>query len=279
MTPAIDDDALGAAFEACLAGRGASPADGGLAAFADGVRATAARPPVPSAALAELLATGLLTDQSRAAAAPAPAPRRRSPRMFVTLVAKFASAGLAVKSAAVAGVVVVGVSTAGFTHELPGPVQTGFDQVVTHEETAEPSTDPTPTVDPTPTADPTPSGEPTATQTPITTTTAEPSEGDQGGEQGDGDQGTVPAQKTPGGTNGLGGTVSSLAHQGGTAGGAASTLAHQRNEARRSAGATTAPTGPTTGSDDATAKAGDDDAPEEAGDDSGSGSHGGRGSH
>src|SRR5690349_367809 len=98
MTPATDDDALEAAFEAFLAGRSAPPAAEGLVAFADGVRATAARPPRPSAALAELLATGLLTDQSSVPAPRAARSRRRSTRMFLAFFAKFASAGIAAKA-------------------------------------------------------------------------------------------------------------------------------------------------------------------------------------
>jgi hypothetical protein len=134
MTPATDDDALEAAFEAFLGGRSTTTGADGLTAFADGVRATAARPPRPSAALAALLETGLLTDQSSVPAAPAATPsRRRRARMFATTAfAKFLSAGLLAKAAAATGVVAVGVVTAGSVDGLPTPAQHAFATVVSH---------------------------------------------------------------------------------------------------------------------------------------------------
>src|SRR4029453_14809885 len=64
MTTAADDSAVEDAFEALLAGRPAPEGAAGLAAFTMAVRTRATRPGRPNAALAELLATGLLTDQS-----------------------------------------------------------------------------------------------------------------------------------------------------------------------------------------------------------------------
>ena len=87
MTTAADDSADEIAFEAFLAGRPVpAEADGGfpaVTAFAGAVRATATAPGRPNAALAELLATGLLTDQSSPSTRTAPSTGkspRRSPR-------------------------------------------------------------------------------------------------------------------------------------------------------------------------------------------------------
>ena len=80
MTTAADDIAGEAAFEAFLARRPVPEEAADLAAFAGAVRATATVPGRPNAALAELLATGLLTDQSMPSARTAPSagssPRR-----------------------------------------------------------------------------------------------------------------------------------------------------------------------------------------------------------
>jgi hypothetical protein len=244
MTPVTDDDSVEKAFEAFLAGRSGDPAAEGLTAFAQGVRACAMRPPRPSAALAELLATGLLTDQSSVPAPRAARTRRRRPRMIASaLFAKIASAGLAAKAATVTGVVVVGFSTAGFTGALPASAQHAFATVVDHVTPLSAPDRETGTTEPT--------GEPAAT------TTAEPSEGDDG-ETGTANTSTVsttppslPAQQTPDHPDNFGGTVSSLAHEGETAGGAASSLAHQRNDASRSGRAATAST--TASSESATA--------------------------
>jgi hypothetical protein len=230
MTPVTDDDAVEKAFEAILTGRDADPAAEGLAAFASGVRATAARTPRPSAALADLLATGLLTDQSSVPAPRAARTRRRRPRMIASaLLAKIASAGVLAKAATVTGVVVVGLSTAGFTGALPASAQHTFATVVDHV---------TPLSAPDPgTGTAAPAGAPTrTTSTPSTPSPTTPSSATPS---------AVPVQQIPSHPDNFGGTVSSLAHQGGTAGGAASSLAHQRNDTRRSGsegtGSTSAP--------------------------------------
>ena len=132
MTTAADDSTDEIAFEAFLAGRPVpAEADGGspVAAFAGAVRATATLPGRPNAALAELLATGLLTDQSspstRTAVAAGPLPsrrtrdrRRRFAMIFPALLAKFLSAGALAQAATGDTVVVVAVTGAGATGVL-----------------------------------------------------------------------------------------------------------------------------------------------------------------
>jgi hypothetical protein len=152
MTTAADDSSEDA-FEALLAGRPVPEGAAGLAAFTEAVRTSATRPGRPSAALAELLATGLLTDQSspsaRTARSAGSPPARRSSRVrirrrtamiFPILIAKFLSAG-AVAQAATGGVVVVvaftGVGAAG---ALPAPVQDTFATVVESVTPLEPPT-------------------------------------------------------------------------------------------------------------------------------------------
>jgi hypothetical protein len=138
MTTAAGDDAVEQAFEAWLAGRPVPSAEHRLGVFADAVRASATAPGRPSAALADLLATGLLTDQSSPSAAtarsarrtPGRGRRRRLRMLGPALFAKFLSAGLAAKAATVAGVVVVGFGTAGFTGALPTHVQHSFATLV-----------------------------------------------------------------------------------------------------------------------------------------------------
>lgn len=272
MTPATDDDALEAAFEAVLAGRRVAPAAEGLVAFADGVRATAARPPRPSAALADLLATGLLTDQS---SAPAPravrSPRRSTRRMFLAFFAKFAAAGVAAKAAVVGGVVVVGVTTAGVTHELPSTFQNTWDHVTSSVEPSGATATTTPAAptegqlaDP---ADTTGTATGTATERELAggddpTVATGPS--------------AVPARQTPSG-NGMGSTVAGKVVAGSVDGERVSEMAHERNEARRSGTAASAPStdpaGPTATDD------GDDsgdDTTVTTDDRSGKGSHGSR---
>jgi hypothetical protein len=147
MTTAADDAAVEDAFEAHLAGRPvsdvAADAFPGLAAFSEAVRATATQPGRPSAALAELLVTGLLTDQSspssetaRSAGSP-PARRparvriRRRTAMFIpALFAKLLSAGAVAQAATGAGVAVVLVTGAGAVGALPDPVQNTVSSVV-----------------------------------------------------------------------------------------------------------------------------------------------------
>jgi len=147
MTTAADDAAVEDAFEAYLAGRPVSGAAAdtfpGLAAFSEAVRATATQPGRPNAALAELLATGLLTDQSSpsartATSAGSPPPRRsarvrirrRTAMIFPVLLAKFLSAGAIAQAATGAGIAVVVVAGAGAAGVLPDPVQSTVSTVV-----------------------------------------------------------------------------------------------------------------------------------------------------
>jgi hypothetical protein len=147
MTTAADDTAVQDAFEAYLAGRPVpdEAADGfrAVAAFSEAVRATATQPGRPNAALAELLATGLLTDQSspsartaRSAGAP---PSRRDTRIrnrrrfamiFPVLLAKILSAGAVAQAATGAGIVLVAVTGAGAVGVLPDPLQNTVATVV-----------------------------------------------------------------------------------------------------------------------------------------------------
>ena len=132
MTTPAADDAVEQAFEALLAGRPVPSEDGGLVAFTEAVRASATAPGRPSAALAQLLATGLLTDQPGPSTRPARTSRRRRSRMLApALFSKLAAAGLAAKAATVTGVAVVGLTTVGFTGNL-GPAQHTFATLVDH---------------------------------------------------------------------------------------------------------------------------------------------------
>ena len=143
MTTAADDSAVEDAFEALLAGRPVPEGAAGLAAFTGAVRTSATRPGRPNAALAELLATGLLTDQSspstRTARSAGSPPVRRSSRVrirrraamiFPVLIAKFLSAGAVAQAATGAGVVVVAFTGIGAAGALPAPVQDTFATVV-----------------------------------------------------------------------------------------------------------------------------------------------------
>jgi uncharacterized membrane protein YgcG len=136
MTTAADDSAVEDAFEALLAGRPVPEGAAGLAAFTEAVRASATRPGRPSAALAELLATGLLTDQSspsaRTAQSAGAPPSRRGARtrirrrfamIFPVLLAKILSAGAVAQAATGAGIVVVAVTGVGVAGVLPDPLQ------------------------------------------------------------------------------------------------------------------------------------------------------------
>jgi hypothetical protein len=137
MTTAADDSTVEDAFEACLRGRPVADEGAGLAAFAGAVRAAATRPGRPNAALAELLATGLLTDQpspsTRTARSAGSPPSRGVPRirrrrrfamLFPVLLAKFLSAGALAQAATGAGVVLVAVTGVGAAGALPDPLQT-----------------------------------------------------------------------------------------------------------------------------------------------------------
>jgi hypothetical protein len=135
MTTAADDRAVEDAFEAYLAGRPVPDGGAALASFAGAVRATATQPGRPNAALAELLATGLLADQpspptrtARSAGAPPSRGtrnrnRRRFAMFFPALLAKLLSAGAVAQATAGAGIVVVVVTGAGVVGALPDPVQ------------------------------------------------------------------------------------------------------------------------------------------------------------
>lgn len=136
MTTPADDTAVEEAFEAYLAGRPVPEQAAALAVFSEAVRATATRPGRPNAALAELLATGLLTDQSSPSARTAQSagvpPSRRAPRtrnrrrfamLFPALLAKILSAGAVAQAATGAGIVVVAVTGAGAVGVLPDPLQ------------------------------------------------------------------------------------------------------------------------------------------------------------
>src|SRR4051794_3499208 len=131
MTTAADA-AAERAFEASLAGRPVPPGAegfGALTAFTEAVRATATQPGRPNAALAELLANGLIVDQPTPSARTA-VRRRRRMWFFTAIIAKIASAGAVAQAATGAGIVLVGFTTAGATGVLPGPVQGGFEDVV-----------------------------------------------------------------------------------------------------------------------------------------------------
>lgn len=189
MTAPADDSAVEEAFEAYLAGRAVPSSGDRLASFADAVRASATEPGRPSVALADLLTTGLLTDQPGPSARTARRPRRRRSRMLApaALFTKLATAGLAAKAATVAGVAVVGLTTVGFTGNL-GPAQHGFATLVDH---ATPFTVPDPA---------------TATTQPEPSTTATTD----GGSATSGDQsGTSTAPATP---TQFGQQVSQMAH-------------------------------------------------------------------
>ena len=149
MTTAADDRATEQAFEASLAGRAVPGEAAGLAAFTSAVRGAATQPGRPSAALADLLSTGLLTDQSspstRTAPAAGPLPSRsarsRTRRRFTVivpaLIAKFLAAGAVAQAATGAGVVVVVVTGAGTAGVLPAATQETFDGLVGTNEAVE----------------------------------------------------------------------------------------------------------------------------------------------
>ena len=153
MTTAADDRTAEDAFEASLAGRPVPGEAAGLAAFTSAVRSTATQPGRPNAALAELLSTGLLTDQSspstRTAPAAGPLPSRsarsRTRRRFTVivpaLIAKFLSAGAVAQAATGATVVVVAVTGAGTVGALPDDAQETFSDLTGINETVEEPTD------------------------------------------------------------------------------------------------------------------------------------------
>ncbi|TFV61838.1 hypothetical protein E4P41_09175 [Geodermatophilus sp. DF01-2] len=133
MTTPADATAAEEAFEACLAGRPLPDGASGLAAFTDAVRASATAPGRPNAALAELLATGLLApiqEPSRGTdGRPARSSRKRHRMFLPALVVKFASAGAVAKATAGAGVALVAFTGAASADVLPEPVQTTVEEV------------------------------------------------------------------------------------------------------------------------------------------------------
>jgi hypothetical protein len=158
MTTAADDSAVEDAFEAILAGRPIPERAAGLAAFTGAVRASATEPGRPNAALAELLATGLLADQSSpsvrtarsAGSAPERRPsrvrtRRRTAMILPALIAKFLSAGAIAQAATGATVAVVAFTGVGAVGALPDPVQDTFATVVAEITPLEPPTSEEPT--------------------------------------------------------------------------------------------------------------------------------------
>jgi hypothetical protein len=147
MTTPADDAAVEDAFEAYLAGRPVPEEAADLAVFAEAVRTTATAPGRPNAALAELLATGLLTDQSspstRTARSAGTPPsrgtsrtrnRRRFAMIFPALLAKLLSAGAVAQAATGAGIVVVVATGAGATGVLGDDVQDTVTGVVASDE-------------------------------------------------------------------------------------------------------------------------------------------------
>jgi hypothetical protein len=243
MTTPADDATVEEAFEAYLAGRVVPGAGDGLAFFADAVRASAMEPGRPSAALADLLATGLLTDLSSSSARTtrsAVPGRRRRTRMFLpALLAKLASAGLVAKAATGAGLVAVGLTTVGFTGHLPDSAQHTFATVV---DSVTPLTAP----DPQTATDGTTSGGTDSSGTDSSGTDSsgtEPSGTETSGtETPDTDTpGTTPSTPTP-----FGQQVSQLAHDDsdgkpGVDGQAVSSLAHDRNQQRKGGAAAVSP--------------------------------------
>jgi hypothetical protein len=241
MTTAADDFAVEEAFEAYLAGRSVADAGAGVASFATAVRATATRPGRPNAALAELLATGLLVDQPAPSPRAAPSRRRRRLAMFFpALLAKLLSAGAVAQAATGAGIAVVVVTSAGAAGVLPGPIQETFSSIVGAETPESGSVDPT-TLDPATTTEPTDATDPTQsdeTETPATETPAIESPATESPEV------TGPDPSQP-----FGQWLNGRVEHGEVDGRRVSEWAHERNQQRRNGGAQDA---------DRTPKAGDD---------------------
>ncbi|MGY1659861.1 hypothetical protein ACI78Q_01405 [Geodermatophilus sp. SYSU D00705] len=192
MTIPADARAAEEAFEACLAGRPVPDGASGLAAFTDAVRAGATVPGRPNAALAELLATGLLTpiqEPSCGTAGPTARTSRKRPRMLLTtLAAKIASAGVLAKAAAGTGAVVVavaGATTAGALTTPPEPAPV-VETVVSDQPTD-------PTLEPTdPALEPTGSGDGTQAGTENGSGSAVPAGGEEA--QTSAEEGEIPAE-------------------------------------------------------------------------------------
>ncbi|NYJ06093.1 hypothetical protein [Petropleomorpha daqingensis] len=126
MTTAADDATVEEAFEAFLARRPVPGQGASVAAFAEAVRSSASAPGRPNAALADLLANGLLTDQPIRSARTAPRRRRRAAMFFPALLAKIVSAGAVAQAATGAGIVFVAFTGAGVAGALPDSLQHGF---------------------------------------------------------------------------------------------------------------------------------------------------------
>jgi hypothetical protein len=226
MTTAADDSAVEEAFEAYLAGR-AVPAEGAdLAAFAGAVRATAIQPGRPNAALAELLATGLLVDQPPLSVRTAK--RRRRPMWFFTAIfAKIASAGAIAQAATGAGIVLVGFTGVGAAGALPTPVQHGFATVVAAISPMAGSDDG---------SDIQPATGPTVSSSSAASSSADATTADSTATKSTAADSTdAPASSTP---KNFGQRVSEQAHNGGVSGKDVSSWAHERNAARKSGTAT-----------------------------------------
>ena len=157
MTTAADDASVEEAFEAILAGRPVPEQATSLAAFAGAVRSSASAPGRPNAALADLLANGLLTDQPSTSERTAPRRRRRLAMFFPALIAKIASAGAIAQAAAGAGIVVVAFTGVGVAGALPDSLQHGFSTVAStvgiQVEDPQQTGDVVPTTPSTPTSD------------------------------------------------------------------------------------------------------------------------------
>jgi uncharacterized membrane protein YgcG len=189
--------------------------------------------------------------------------------LLPALIAKIASAGLVAKAATGAGIVIVGLSTAGFTGSLPDPAQHTFATVV---DSVTPLTAP----------DPEAPADPTTATTPATTTDDKAGTTDTG--TGGADDVTGDDSGEPAHPSNFGGTVSSDAKDGGVDGQQVSQEAHDKNRKRKGGTAVVAP------SPSAPAEAGDDSGtrgttsgddavtPARSGDDSGGSSHGSSGS-
>jgi hypothetical protein len=178
MTTAADR-ADEAAFEAVLAGRPVPAGAAGFAAFTEAVRATATQPGRPNAALAELLANGLIVDQPSPSARTA-VRRRRHMWFFTAIIAKIASAGAVAQAATGAGIVLVGFTGAGAAGVLPGPVQETFTSVVSAVTGSDPAatapslTTPAATTSPAQLSTPTATSTATSTSAQATSTNAAP---------------------------------------------------------------------------------------------------------
>src|ERR1700712_4993545 len=164
MTTAADDSADEEAFEAFLAGKPVPEQGATLAAFAGAVRMAATEPGRPNAALAELLATGLLVDQPPLSVRTAKRRRRRI--WFISvLFAKIASAGAIAQAATGAGIDLVGFTGVGAVGALPTPVQHTFATVVAAVTPITPADGSATTSDPATTSTPAMTTAPAATTT------------------------------------------------------------------------------------------------------------------